>query len=178
MHLFWERGYCETSMDEMVQRTGVSRYGLYSAFGGKRELFLAALDVYIDEHVHELTAPLRVPDAALGAIDEFLDMFTMMGTHPRAKLGCLACNAVAEFGLGDTDIGRRTDRYFRLISGSFHHALKNASARQQVKGDALEAIADRLTATIVGVSIMAKGEVGRTMVSTILASTKSSIPRT
>ena len=37
--LFWQRGYADTSMEDLVEVTGVSRYGLYGAFGNKRELF-------------------------------------------------------------------------------------------------------------------------------------------
>ena len=35
MHLFWERGFQHTSMEDLVRRTGVSRYGLYGTFGNK-----------------------------------------------------------------------------------------------------------------------------------------------
>ena len=36
MHLFWERGFQHTSMEDLVRRTGVSRYGLYGTFGNNR----------------------------------------------------------------------------------------------------------------------------------------------
>ena len=31
--VFWRQGYAATSIDDIVGATGVSRYGLYSAFG-------------------------------------------------------------------------------------------------------------------------------------------------
>ena len=30
--MFWERGYSETSMEDLVDATGVSRYGIYGTF--------------------------------------------------------------------------------------------------------------------------------------------------
>jgi TetR/AcrR family transcriptional repressor of nem operon len=36
MELFSTRGYSDTSMEEIVKATGVSRYGLYGTFGNKR----------------------------------------------------------------------------------------------------------------------------------------------
>ena len=41
--LFSSKGYAETSMEDIVRATGVSRYGLYGTFGNKRELFEQAL---------------------------------------------------------------------------------------------------------------------------------------
>jgi TetR/AcrR family transcriptional repressor of nem operon len=41
--LFSSKGYSETSMEDIVKTTGVSRYGLYGTFGNKRELFEQAL---------------------------------------------------------------------------------------------------------------------------------------
>ena len=55
---FWERGYDDTSYDDLVNATGVSRYGLYSAFGGKKEFFLRALDHYIEMNRCEMMGSL------------------------------------------------------------------------------------------------------------------------
>ena len=46
--LFASRGYSDTSMDDIVKATGVSRYGIYGTFGNKRELFEQALERYAD----------------------------------------------------------------------------------------------------------------------------------
>ena len=39
INVFWEKGYCDASVNEVVKRSGVAKYGIYSAFGTKRELF-------------------------------------------------------------------------------------------------------------------------------------------
>ena len=31
-HLFWQKGYAATSIDDLVVATGVQRYGLYTTF--------------------------------------------------------------------------------------------------------------------------------------------------
>ena len=46
MYVFWQKGYINTSIDDLVQATGVSRFGLYDEFGSKHGLFLASLDYY------------------------------------------------------------------------------------------------------------------------------------
>ena len=41
--LFWERGYEATSIQELVDATGVQRQSLYDTFGSKHEIFCEAL---------------------------------------------------------------------------------------------------------------------------------------
>ena len=40
MQVFWRRGFTDTSMDDIVKETGVSRYGLYGEFGNKKGLVM------------------------------------------------------------------------------------------------------------------------------------------
>jgi len=46
VEVFWERGFEGTSIADLQEATGLGRQSLYNAFGGKRELFLRALDRY------------------------------------------------------------------------------------------------------------------------------------
>ncbi|MGB9375557.1 MAG: helix-turn-helix domain-containing protein, partial [Jiangellales bacterium] len=49
--VFVERGYHAAAMDEIAIRAGVSKPVLYQHFPGKLDLYLALLDVSIDEFV-------------------------------------------------------------------------------------------------------------------------------
>ena len=42
--VFQQRGYASTSVDHLVEATGVHRGSLYGVFGSKHELFVRALD--------------------------------------------------------------------------------------------------------------------------------------
>ena len=48
--LFIRRGFTATSIDEVVKTTGVVRGSLYSIFGSKQGIFVAALKHAADEH--------------------------------------------------------------------------------------------------------------------------------
>jgi TetR/AcrR family transcriptional repressor of nem operon len=54
MQVFWCRGYEATSVQDLVDATGVGRGSLYAAFGSKEGLYLAALDRYREQ----LAAPM------------------------------------------------------------------------------------------------------------------------
>ena len=51
MQVFWRRGYAATSVQDLVDGTGLGRGSLYNAFGSKQGLYEAALRRY-----HALTA--------------------------------------------------------------------------------------------------------------------------
>ena len=63
MAAFWSRGCEATSIDDLVQATGIGRGSLYGTFGDKRQLFLAALDHYWKTVGMEMFAELSDPDA-------------------------------------------------------------------------------------------------------------------
>lgn len=43
MQVFWRRGYAATSVQDLVDGTGLGRGSLYNAFGSKQGLYEAAL---------------------------------------------------------------------------------------------------------------------------------------
>jgi TetR/AcrR family transcriptional regulator, transcriptional repressor for nem operon len=46
---FWAKGYEATSVEDLVQATGLSRASLYGAFGDKERLFARVVDFYLAE---------------------------------------------------------------------------------------------------------------------------------
>ena len=71
--LFSSKGYSDTSMEDIVRETGVSRYGLYGTFGNKRELFEQALEQYAESMGKKSFLRLLEPGASLGHIRAIFD---------------------------------------------------------------------------------------------------------
>ena len=46
MHVFWQRGYADASLDLLASATGLGRGSIYGAFGSKDALFRACLERY------------------------------------------------------------------------------------------------------------------------------------
>lgn len=125
MDLFWHFGYSNTSFDQLVARTRASRYGLYSTFGGKDQLLLAALDRYTQDVVDPLVAPLEDPTASLPQIRLFLEGVLDLLEEKGAR-GCLNCNLSIEIGQARTVAGRRLRAHFLRLHGLVARALRNA----------------------------------------------------
>lgn len=68
MGVFWQKGYANTSIDDLVNATGVNRYGLYGEFESKRGLFLACLDLYQDRVVEMAFGIVEQPSASLNEV--------------------------------------------------------------------------------------------------------------
>jgi len=47
--LFWQRGYADTSLQDLEKATGVNKSGLYSEFESKEEIFLESLKYYLSQ---------------------------------------------------------------------------------------------------------------------------------
>lgn len=92
MLVFWERGYADTSLQQLERATGVNKSGLYAEFAGKDDLYLASLRHYLAQRAGEglLT---RLP---LGwrNVEALLRKGPACGPD---RKGCFAVNAMREF---------------------------------------------------------------------------------
>lgn len=105
MEAFWRRGYEATSMQDLVDETGVNRASLYATYGDKRALFLAALKAY-DEKVRvrlmrDLAAHYPPVEAVRRLFSAFLDQVDLDDRN----WGCLLTNTALELAAHDAEIG-------------------------------------------------------------------------
>ena len=123
MRIFWSRGYEATSMQTLVRGMGINRGSLYDTFGGKRQLFLAALRRY-DEHSRR--ARLRALEQVHGPKDAIQALFSgwiESALEDPERSGCFLTNTALELAVHDREIGdliarsqQETERFFlRLI---------------------------------------------------------------
>ena len=164
VRVFWEKGYWDTSIRDLVDATGVQRYGLYQSFGDKHGLFLEALERYLDTVIAGLLRDLERPGAALPEIEAFLERLAAIAPTPGARRGCLICNTAAELGQDDPDVAARIESYTRRMRRAFRGALIRARSLGQVaEGLNAEDVSRFLTGVVVGGSVYARtpeGEAG------------------
>ena len=75
LELFWERGYEATSMADLVERLGIGRASLYATFGGKHELYLKALNLYLRTQDPDPVELLSRPGPVLPAVRALLEKY-------------------------------------------------------------------------------------------------------
>jgi TetR/AcrR family transcriptional repressor of nem operon len=131
IELFWEKGYCDASVDEVVKRSGVAKYGIYGTFGTKRELFMKALTQYAADRHQDIQRPIRKPDASHPEIRAFFRDAPKLMTQKNDRRGCLMCNTGIELGLRDPEIRDLVRDFFRDIA----KVLQRCLARAVEKGE-------------------------------------------
>jgi len=131
IELFWEKGYYDASVDEVVKRSGVAKYGIYGTFGTKRELFIKALNQYASDRHQDIQRPIRKPDASLPEIRAFFKDAPRLMTQANDRRGCLIVNTGIELGLRDPEIRDFVMDFFRDIA----KVLQRCLARAVEKGE-------------------------------------------
>lgn len=135
IELFWEKGYAHTSMREVVKHTGVAHAGLYTAFGGKDDLFKAAIEKYEQRIFTYLFGGLEASRASLKDIKKLFNFITSAKDDKYFKNGCFIANSALEFGNSDHPINEVLNRTFNRQVKAFANALTNALERQEISAD-------------------------------------------
>lgn len=127
MALFWQRGYEATSIQDLVEATGINRGSLYTTFGDKRRLFLAVLDHYSERVGRPTMAELNDPDPRR-AVERMFESIIRRTSDPKWPRGCLNTNTSLECpGAGD-DIGRKIAERLGQQESAIYQVLRRAQS--------------------------------------------------
>jgi TetR/AcrR family transcriptional repressor of nem operon len=172
MHEFWERGYRETSVDDLVKATGVRPGSLYHAFpGGKRGLFLQALDRYSKLVVPEKLGALERAGAGLAELRAYFDGLVDDLTTREGRMGCLMVNSTMELATEDSEVGEVVRNHMARLERNTKRALRNAKRRGEIPGGVdPRAKAKLLMAAAMGLMVVGKTDPGRAVLETIVES--------
>lgn len=170
MREFWERGYRETSVDDLVEATGVRPGSLYNAFpGGKRRLFLDALARYSALVVPEKLGALERPGAGLAELRAYFDGLVRDLTTEEGRMGCLMVNSTMELAAEDSEVGELVRDHMSRLERNAERALRNAKRRGEVPRQINpRAKATQLMATGMGLMVVGKTDPGRRVLETIV----------
>ena len=175
LHHFWQHGYSNTSIEQLVEATGVQRYGLYQSFGSKHDLFLAALRRYNEIYISHRLRELEQEDASLDAINHTISNLATFSESPLGRFGCLLCNTAVELGARDEASDLEVGRYVTRLRTAFQRTLTTARGNGELDPTTDTAIlSDFLSGVVVGASVYARTQVQPGAVRAML---ETAIPR-
>ena len=176
VELFSSKGYSETSMEDIVQTTGVSRYGLYGTFGNKRELFEQALEQYAEGMGKRSFLRLLEPGASL---DHIRTIFTervadMCGDGERK--GCLFIHTAMELAPQDEELRGVLQRFMKRMIKAFAIGLDSAKGRGEISEDVdVDSAGELLTSTMFGLVVLGRTGFPKETLDGIVESTLDSL---
>jgi len=89
---FWTHGYHATSMRDLSAATGLQPGSLYLAFQNKRNLFIAALELYINQRLNIIKAIFETDEPALARFRNYFDLIIKSSLSKDGYKGCLMVN--------------------------------------------------------------------------------------
>jgi TetR/AcrR family transcriptional repressor of nem operon len=106
MQAFWARGYETTSIQDLVDGTGLKRGSIYAAFGSKRGLFLRTLERYETQHRRAWLDALRQRHCPRAAILAVFEGAISAALSDSSRSGCFLVNTAIELSPHDDEIAR------------------------------------------------------------------------
>ena len=122
--IFWQKGYSATSIKNLVEATGLQPGSLYSAFGDKRGLFLAAIDGYFEDMKRMIFTMLHTDQTAIVRIETFFNRLISDSVADEHRKGCLLVNTLLEIPVQDREINSRLQAMFGEVENEFKGVLK------------------------------------------------------
>ena len=162
MQVFWRKGYSETSYDDLVAETGVSRKGLYSVFGDKEELFLKALRHYCKTRIPVMFSTLAKDDLSLSDIHEMFLWLTGLTASGQLAQGCFMANTATDEMIRNP---RVKDAYERYID-SMIQMLDNGFQRAGLSEEKSAELAVYYLGILQSLQLMAHAGTGNSIVET------------
>ena len=174
--LFSSKGYSETSMEDIVKATGVSRYGLYGTFGNKRELFEAALERYAESMGKQSFLRLLEPDATLEHIRAiFRERVEGICTAQENK-GCLFVHTAMQLAPQDEELRGVLKKFMQRISKAFAIGLESAQEKGEVRADVdIRSAGEMLTGTMFGLVVLGRTGFSKQALDGIVETTLASL---
>ena len=151
-NLFWEKGYEATSMQDMLEATGLKKSSLYNLFGSKRDLYHQVLDRYIATRMEGfdlMAAQFERP--GMGALHGFLDEVFVFG-----RAGCMAVNTTTELGDTDPAIPSRAKEYRDRIRACLTKVLNAVTTSENLDTAMVPARTEMLLGFMLGYAIAAR----------------------
>lgn len=159
MHLFWQRGYKKTSVEDLIENAGVNRFNLYETFGGKHGLYLKALDKYRDEVFLKRMEKIDEYENGIEGIQEYFESLEEFLIASQGNFTCLMMNSQIELVPKDNEVTRKVSFYFSKMEDTFKNALARAIKSGAIPKDTnISDMAKFLTGSAQGMCVMSKSK--------------------
>jgi TetR/AcrR family transcriptional repressor of nem operon len=176
VELFSSKGYSETSMEDIVRATGVSRYGLYGTFGTKQELFEAALERYAEGMGRQSFLRLLEPGASLAHIRAIFDERVADMCNCEENKGCLFIHTAMGLAPEDEELRGVLKNFMGRMSKAFAVGLDSAKEQRDVRADLdVRAAGEFLTSTMFGLAVLGRTGFAKETLSGVVDSTMASL---
>ena len=134
MLLFWQKGFQNTSLDEIAESVGIKKPSLYAAFGDKEMLFRRVLERYSGKVSGPIQALNRYDDIR-EAINAFIELGIAAACGNENPRGCLLASAFADSALLPPNLAKEIKTLVGQADRAVAQRLKKAVRCGQLPRD-------------------------------------------
>lgn len=168
LQAFWQRGYEATSMQELVDCTGVNRGSLYATYGDKRALFLSALHRY-DEGRRRMLAEFEARYPPREAIRRVFLSFMPGIEDGGGNRGCFLTNTALELAAHDAEMRKLVATAQEDVEEFFRRMIKAGKAAGEIPDHVKPADAARgLLASLLGFVVLVRSRPNRVLLQSVI----------
>ncbi|MGO8059912.1 TetR/AcrR family transcriptional regulator [Rhizobium johnstonii] len=128
MGVFWDRGYHDASLPDLLEGMDLSRGSFYKAFVDKRGVYLRALDAYIEDAIRTVGETLHSNPSPKAAIRQAFSQQVDSSSGKEGLRGCFVVLAAVEMLPGDEEVSSRISRLFRRLQDLYAATIIRAQA--------------------------------------------------
>ncbi|WP_417843518.1 TetR/AcrR family transcriptional regulator [Thalassospira sp.] len=132
MDVFWDRGYHDASLPDLLKGMELSRGSFYKAFVDKRGVYLRALDLYIEDAIRSVGETLHSHSSPKGAIREAFLRHVDYSSGTLGLRGCFVVFAALEMLPDDKEVSARISRLFRRLQDLYAAAIIRAQSLGEI----------------------------------------------
>lgn len=158
MQQFWREGYEASSVQKLLDSTGINRGTLYNSFGDKDTFFKLCVDRYNSLIKGNLTASLGNSDlGAVAAIDAYFQSAILQASNKQRSLGCLLVNSVCESINWDKELQKLIRNSLNVVRKALQSRTRQMEKSKLLKrGMKAEQAAESLMNTLQGLYVSAR----------------------
>lgn len=160
MDVFWQKGFDNTSVQDLVDATGLNRGSLYNTFGDKADLFAAILKRYRSQSPAALLASKADTAPPRQWIEDFLmSLVDRAKTDPDHK-GCLLTNTAAGLYGCDATMTALVSQTLQDLEDLFAGVIERGQNNGQIAtSSSAQSLARFFVATANGLNVLASAHV-------------------
>lgn len=157
MNLFWEKGYHDTSMQDLIDGLGINRASLYDTFGSKKELYDLALNKYIDQNEKVIAGFLYYQTNIRQGLYLLFERMIDDALNDNKPRGCFTVSAISELAASDEKVYQRASKNRLITEEIYINYLQYGVNHSQVSPyKDLKAISSYLISLQNGIKLLSK----------------------
>jgi len=157
--LFWKKGYHATSIQDLVSFLGINRGSLYDTYGGKKELFDKAFQLYRTNNSKGTTRFLESQNDVKKGFRKLFEMGINESISDKDKKGCFVVNTTTELIPGEKGVLKILQENKKIVEGIFYDFLLKGQKNGEIsKNKNLKNISRLFYTFYNGLKVVAKVE--------------------